>query len=176
MPCDCFQVSLLAGGRYINIDEDFFYYTESDTPALNTENEVATDTRNSMVGVQIGAMFEFFVDPCWWIDCEIKGAALSNNASQSTDYDYNGVTQYQGSRSEDVCTFALDLNLTATWQVTPNLAVMGGYQALWVDGLALASANFDPDVVLMAGGDTPTLLTNGKVVYHGPHLGATWAF
>lgn len=181
MPCDCFQVSLLVGGRYMNIDENFNYYTESDVLVAGTTTDVTTQTDNSLVGVQIGAMFEFFVDPCWWIDCEIKGAAFNNSASQDTSYAHQGdpADPYVGtnaqSRSHDCSAFALDLNLTATWQITPNLAVMGGYQALWVEGLALASTNLSTDVdTLMLG--PPVLNDNGKIVYHGPHLGATFAF
>jgi len=181
MPCDCFQVSLLAGARYMNIDEEFFYRTRSQSLEPGTTTTVTTDTDNSLVGVQIGALFEFYVDPCWWIDCEIKGAAFNNSAGQATFYDHQGspADWYRGrnleSRSQDSSAFALDLNLTATWQITPRLAVMGGYQALWVEGLVLASANVSTDVdTLMFG---PAVLNdNGKILYHGPHLGATWAW
>jgi hypothetical protein len=181
MPCDCFQVSLLVGGRYMSIDERFNYYTESDVPADDTITDITTWTENSMVGVQIGAMFEFYVDPCWWIDCEIKGAVFNNSASQDTNYYHDGedsgayADDATRGRTECCSSFVLDLNLTATWQVTPRLAVMGGYQALWVDGLFLASANMarDPDTLI----DGPAaLIGDGKVTYHGPHLGGTFAW
>jgi len=181
IPCDCFQVSLLVGGRYMNIDEDFNYYTESDVLAPGTTTDVTTQTGNSMFGVQIGAMFEFYVDPCWWIDCEIKGTAFNNSVTQATFYDHQGdpADPYVGTnterRSQDCSAFALDLNLTATWQVTPRLAVMGGYQALWVEGLALASENLSTDADTLLYGPA-VLRDKGKIVYHGPHLGGTWAF
>lgn len=180
MPDSPLQVSLLVGGRYMNIDETFFYHTESAVPVDPTTTSVTTQTENTMLGVQIGAQFECHVEPCWWIDCEIKGAIFSNDARQLTNYDHQGdpgvdpyVATNAQSREEDTSTFALDLRLTGTWMVTPCLAVCGGYQALWVDGLALASENFNDDVnVLMLG--PATLVDTGKVVYHGPHLGATW--
>jgi hypothetical protein len=181
MPCDCFQASLLVGARYMNIEEEFFYRSRSSSPVAGTTTTVTTDTDNSMVGVQIGAMFEFYVDPCWWIDCEIKGVAFNNSAGQSTFYNHQGdpgdwyVGRNRESRSQDSSAFALDLNLTATWQITPTLAVMGGYQALWVEGLVLASENFATDVDTLISGPA-VLHDNGKIVYHGPHLGATWAF
>lgn len=180
MPPDSpLQVSLLVGGRYMNVDEAFFYYTESAVPFDPTTTSVITQTANTLLGVQAGAQFEYHVEPCWWIDCEIKGAVFSNSAKQLTAYDHQGdpgdpyVATTAFTREEDTSAFALDLRLTGTWMVTPCLAVCGGYQALWVDGLALASENFSDDIdILMLG--PATLVDTGKVVYHGPHLGATW--
>lgn len=172
------QASVLLGGRYMNVDERFGYYTESTSPA-NASVSVATDTENRMIGAQIGAMFEFFVDPGWWIDCEIKGGVFSNEARQTTAFAPVNVPDYPnghvGSRTEDVTSWVLDLRLNATALITPNLAVIGGYHALWLDGLALASENMSQDVDVLASGPA-MLVDNGKVVYHGPHLGLSWTW
>jgi len=170
------QASVLAGGRYMNVSERFGYYTESTSPA-DASVAVTTNTQNTMLGVQIGAMFEFFVDPGWWIDCEVKGGVFSNEASQQTVFAPDNVRDYPdrnvGFREEDVTCWVLDLRLNATVLITPRLAVIGGYHALWLDGLALASENMSQDVDVLASGPA-TLVDNGKVVYHGPHLGLTW--
>ena len=181
-PCRL-QASVLVGGRYMDLDESFFYYTESAEPTDpapgGATNAVTTDTDNRMLGVQVGAMFEFHIDPGWWIDCEIKGAFFDNAASQNTTYFHDGVPAYDGTytwgRDDHISSYALDLKLTATVLVTPRLAVRGGYQALWLDGLALASENMSQDVNVLMGG--PALLVeDGKVVYHGPHLGISWVW
>lgn len=177
---DRVQASVLVGGRYMNVGERFSYYTESAVPApAGATNRVTTTTGNSLIGVQVGAMLEFEVDPGWSIDCEVKGGAFSNDAGQSTVYEHDGVAAYQGThgggRDDKVSAFALDVRLTATVLITPRLTVRGGYQALWLDGLALASENFNRDVnVLIAG--PPSLVDRGKVVYHGPHLGVSWVW
>ena len=172
------QVSVLVGGRYMNLDERFYYHTESAVPAPGgAANSITTDTANGMLGVQVGAMFKFHADPGWWIDFEIKGAAFDNAANQRTLFENQGAAAYQGqhvgSSTGHTSTFALDLKLTITMQVTPQLAVRGGYQALWLDGLALAPENLSHDPAILAHGPA-TLATNGKVAYHGPHLGITW--
>lgn len=168
------QASILVGGRYMNVDESFFYHTESIVPEL-AENLVTTDTGNSLIGVQLGAMFKFHVDPGWWIDCEIKGAAFDNDAFQRTDFTRDSLVDIDRThgRAEHVSTFALDLKLNVTLMVTPRLAVRGGYQALWVDGLALAVDNFTTQEAVLFSGPA-TLDRKGKAVYHGPHLGVTW--
>jgi hypothetical protein len=181
-PCRL-QASVLVGGRYMNLDESFFYYTESAEPIDpapgGATNTVTTDTDNRMLGVQVGAMFEFHVDPGWWIDCEIKGAFFDNAASQNTTYVHDGVPAYDGTytwgRDDHISAYALDLKLTATVLVTPRLAVRGGYQALWLDGLALASENMSQDANILMGGPA-SLVEDGKVVYHGPHLGISWVW
>jgi len=177
MPSDRLQGSLLVGGRYMNVRERFHYRTESEIPAaLGTTNTVSTWTGNEMLGVQIGAQFEFQVEPDWWVDCEIKGVIFDNRADQSTTYVNinNGVEQtYSRGRADNRSTFALDLRLMFTCQISPRLSTRVGYEALWVDGLALASENFNSDVnILMLG--PATLSSGGKVVYHGPHIGVTW--
>jgi hypothetical protein len=47
-----------------------------------------------------------------------------------------------------------------------------GYQALLIDGLALASENFDRNVAILTAGPAE-LVHDGSVVYHGPFVGLT---
>ena len=176
MPSEILQVSLLVGGRFMGIDERFNYFTDSDVPlGLGTTNFVGTATDNQMYGVQLGGLFEFQVEPSWWIDTEIKGVVFDNRASQSTNYTYsiNGIeTKFPSTRSDHRTTFALDLSLTLSGQVNSWLTYRIGYQAIWIDGLALASENFQDDWNLLTLGP-PQLNTDGKTVYHGPHIGIT---
>lgn len=180
------QVSVLAGARYMTIDESFFCHAESPVEDEKDDgspyygravNQVSVGASNMLVGGQVGALFKFHADRNWWIDCEVKGAVFDNDAAEDTDFRELRVRdgkdiKYPHTGSGHVAAFALDLNLTATWLVSPRLAVRGGYQALWVDGLAVAS-DFPADVdVLTGGGDIFT--HNGKLVFHGPHLGVTW--
>ena len=105
---------------------------------------------------------------------------VSNDAGQRTVFTPVNVPDYPdnpggyvGRRDEAITSWVLDLRLSATVLVTPRLAVIGGYHALWLDGLALASENMSQDVNVLAFGP-PTLVEDGKVLYHGPHLGLTW--
>jgi len=205
MPPDRLQVSLLVGGRYMNIGERFSYFSSSyyppnlptpgvpPNPALTTTNDVRLTAGNTLLGAQIGAFFEFYVDPGWWIDFEIKGVIFDNRASQRSagsittaieTRDVDGFidgyvvtnSPVNNTRVEENHTAgALDLDLTLSWQVNSWLTGRIGYRALWIDGLALASENFQTDVGLLTLGP-PQLNTDGKVVYHGPHIGLTGAW
>ncbi|NQU20620.1 MAG: BBP7 family outer membrane beta-barrel protein [Candidatus Nealsonbacteria bacterium] len=171
------QLSVLIGWRYINLDETFSYRTVSAEPGPgDTTNDVAIEAANRMLGVQIGAMYKAHIQPNWWVDCEAKAAFFDNNAGQDTEYVHAGVVAYagthNGSRWEHISSSAFDLKLTLTAEVTPRLAVRGGYQALWLYHVALAPNNFNTDVGALVSG--PALLNDsGNVVYHGPHLSVT---
>ncbi len=175
VPPGWLQGSLLVGGRYVNIRENFDYHSLS--LVGNITNDVNVRTDNQMLGVQVGALFKFQVEPQWWVDCEIKGAYFQNEADQGTVYtNANGGAPYEGThtggRAGTRSAFALDLRLSLIYQLGPNLSTHIGYQALWVDGLALASENFERDINILMSGPA-TLVDNGKVVYHGPDLGGT---
>ena len=86
--------------------EDFYYYTQSDVPTPHgSTNSIHVATNNQLVGPQIGALFEFYVENRWWVNFEMKAAVMNNRAEQSTTYhnvDSQGVAHdYFGSRGED---------------------------------------------------------------------------
>jgi putative beta barrel porin BBP7 len=185
IPAYWVQGSVLIGGRYMDLREGFSYYSESAYPAAAT-NSVTTHTENKMTGVQVGAEFNFQVEPQCWVDCEIKGGIFNNAASQNTTFVHVGVPAYEdippdNYRAENTSTFALDLSLHLTYECNSFTTLRIGYQALWIDGLALASDNAANVLVLGPAGpvnppNRANLVNNGKAVYHGPRLGITCAW
>ncbi len=177
MPPGILETSVLIGGRYMNVREQLGFASDSDAPAAGTVNSVTTRTGNELVGFQMGALFEFQIEPNCWVDCEIKGAIFDNGTDQDTAYVHSGEPTFQGThvtaRKKHRSTFALDLSLMFTYQMGRHLTAHAGYQALWVDGLALASENFNPDAYALMNGPA-TLITSGKTVYHGPRAGITF--
>ncbi len=172
MPPGRLQASVLIGGRYMDIPEEFNYITES---TLHPSDFITTQTENDMLGIQVGALFEFHVDPGWWIDFEIKGGAFDNRVEQRSVYRQGAQLVSVNRKADHRSTWVLDLNLMLVYQVGPNLSIHLGYQALWVDGLALASENFIRDIDILTLGP-PALVDDGKVLYHGPQIGGTLAW
>lgn len=169
MPQGPFDVSLLLGGRYIHMNEDFVFNASSTVPAATFE--AITSTKNSMGGPQIGIDFQTMVHRSFYFDFDAKAALLFGNSSKSTTYTVAGglgpgnITQaIDGSRTG----FLVDLSLTGNYQMTRNVTIRGGYQALFLDGVALGKDNWQPT------SPTPQLNTGGTI-YHGPTLGVIWA-
>jgi hypothetical protein len=57
--------------------------------------------------------------------------------------------------------------------MTPTLSLRAGYQAMFVDGVAVGFENLQTDNIILQNG--PGLLDDsGQIIYHGPILGLTW--
>ncbi len=64
-----------------------------------------------------------------------------------------------------------EIGLMGIFQVTPHLSVRGGYQALWLDGIAIAADQFEN-----VNPDDPKPYIGGTLFYHGAFAGLEYAF
>jgi hypothetical protein len=181
MPPVPLSTSILFGLRYMTVPERFTYATTSnvaftpDPAAGSVSNTIYITTENQLIGPQIGALFEFFVDNRWWVNVEIKGAVMNNRSEQSTTYTsvINGAsTTTFGSEREDHTAWAGDLALTFLYRWSPHFTTRVGYQALWLYDLALASDNLNTDIDIIRQGPAQLNHTS-STVYHGPFAGIT---
>ena len=122
---------------------------------------------NDMIGLQIGLRAQWQIYPRSWLDYDLKGAVLTNRASQATTSNAFAGTM---AATDDVTAFAVDMSLAFNYQLTPAVTLRFGYNAIWLDGVALGVQNIQQDVNLFTLGP-PTLIHSGTVVYHGPSFG-----
>lgn len=161
---DPLQVSLLFGGRYINLAERFSYNSDG------TIQNIGVRTHNDLFGLQIGMMAQWQCHPRSWLDYEVKAAVYSDRASQSTTIESGTMTA-----AEDVTAFSLDMSLIFNYQLTRAISLRFGYNAIWIGGVALAAQNVQSDVDLLTHGPAK-LNHSGLVVYHGPSFGVVIAW
>jgi len=158
-------LSTLLGVRYLGLPEQFDYYGRPDDGSPATS--IHARTTNEMVGPQIGARAELNTDDRWWINCEIKAAVLNNHATQTIS------GSYASSAEGNHTAFAGDLALKVVYRWSPHVATHIGYQALWLEGLALAPDNIGANIDFMR--QTPPapdqLKSNSGSFYHGPFAG-----
>jgi hypothetical protein len=69
--------------------------------------------------------------------------------------------------------FLGELGIVASWQVTEHIALRGGYQLYWQDGVALAA---NQPVSTDLPGQTGGINNSGHIFMHGPSAGlqVTW--
>jgi hypothetical protein len=175
--CGPLEISLLFGLRHAQIDESFNYLTVANVPApLGAVNDVQVETENRLLGFQLGALVEHHISDTWQVNFEGKAALCRNEARQATVYtntDSTGaVTVFPGEVAEDVTAGIAELSVVMHYHITPRIALLMGYQLLWVRGLALGADNFQEDIDILTLGP-PLLEHEGEVVYHGPTLGLT---
>jgi hypothetical protein len=177
------EVSGMLGLRYVQVREDFGYLTQATAGDVGTQNTVDVQTDNDLFGVQIGGLSQFLVHHRAWIDFEIKGAILFNQANSAVaasfydvDPDAQVTTPASGafSSERDRTSFLGELSLQLNYQFAPAWTVRAGYNALWLTGVALATENFSSDVDTLINGPG-TVDHDGRVVYHGPNISIVWA-
>jgi hypothetical protein len=178
----CVANSFLLGLRYLEVDEEFGYVTQSGIPAgVGAVNRALIDTTNEMIGVQIGMLSQFTT--YWengWIDFEIKGGIYHNEATMRSAYEAadganTPIGSFVGVDDQDRTSFLGEVSLSYTHQFTRNLSVRLGYNAFWLTGVALASENLSSDIEILSFGPSQ-IDHSGDIVYHGPTLGAIFAY
>lgn len=143
------EVNFVNGFRWVNIMEATSITAVAPAPIVGTAE---ARTSNDMYGYQLG------VDGTWFevyrtrIGAFAKAGVYGTNIHQRTVVNLAPVTDHTSGR----VSFLGEVGVTATLQLTGYLGVYAGYQATWIDGVALA-----PDVL------TQTEPLNGSPFYHG---------
>lgn len=162
MPPGPIQFNLLFGGRYMKLDERFVYASDG-----ATVSQANTNTSNDLLGLQIGLQAQWRTHPRAWLDYDLKGAVLTNRATQTTTSNaFAGAM----TATDDVTAFLVDMSLIFNYQLTPSVSMRFGYNAVWLDGVALGVQNVEPNLNLFRFGPAK-VIHSGSVVYHGPSFG-----
>jgi hypothetical protein len=178
--------SILFGARYLGLPENFDYNTTSDitkTGSVVTNgavNSIHVATTNEMVGPEIGATFEFYVDNRWWVNVDMKAAIMNNHSHQTTTYtnvDTGTTSTFTGSQHGDHTAFAEEIAVTAVYRWTLHFTTQIGYRALWMQEVALAPDNLNTNIDFLTFGSSQAQLNHtSSTVYHGPYAGIVLAW
>lgn len=166
--------SILAGFRYAELNEDVTsVFSATTVPGLTDTYLIAADNR--LYGFQLGA------DGLLWD----RGGRLRVNSWVKTGIYYNdanhdsaiystaapGGPTAAASDEDDMTAFLGEIAVIGTYDLGRNWAFYGGYQLLWVDGVAIAGDQVAvTDFLANSGIDT-----NGGAFYHGVTLGLQWS-
>lgn len=161
-------LSTLLGVRYMSNDEHMQYAAQAN--ANSSLADVAIE--NDMFGLQIGALWQFLIYCCAWIDIEVKGGVLSNDMDVASVYSVTpgGASQYAG--NEIRTAYLADVSVMLNYQFAPAWTMHIGYTALWLGGQAQGSMNLSPDPTLPLA----DIDHSGEMIYHGPALGLVFAY
>ena len=172
--------SCLAGIRYVRLAEEFDYASEVQDHAdpINGGNTgdssmlYSTDTDNDLIGFQIGGELTGCILPGLLIGTDIKAGIYGNSAKQGTVVRSTGlnndVIEFADS---DEAAFVGEFGIFLMHQIHPLVKIRGGYSLLVVDGVALATENFNPESPFTGADRTVSINDNGNAFYHGGLLG-----
>jgi hypothetical protein len=127
------------------------------------------NVNNHLYGLQVGGQARVFSRNRFSVDAVGKVGVYGNRADQSTSTaGIGGALPALSARDSNVA-FLGELGLTCNYAINHRWSVRSGYQAIWLDGIALA-----PDQLgsadLVTG--VATLNTSGHPIYHGLTLAA----
>lgn len=179
------QGSYQSGVRYIYLVDDLNFFTLGRNVPVGLGTAPAgqsnTDVRahNSLIGWQ--ATFDVWANivPGVSVGMEGKGGVYGNQAKYNTSVTGSttaGGTSadlFETNRNSDVAVVG-EANLIFIYRVGPNVTLRAGYSALFIDGVALATENFNPNNPFNTVRTVLPVNTDGNVFYHGGFAGFEW--
>jgi hypothetical protein len=181
-----YQGSWTIGVRHFILDEKLRYATSSSVngflgpvsfiPAMSRDD---TDTTNNLTGIQFGSDLWICLLPGLRAGGELQAGVYGNHMNINRTIGSNlvppTVLAQERMQSNDV-SFIGQANLLLTYRINYQWTLRGGYQFLIVDGVALASENFNPSPPFLNNPFArPTKVNdNGTVFYHGWNVGVEY--
>jgi hypothetical protein len=156
------RLKTLIGFRVMELDENMRIVDAGSPPDL-----FQGDVDNHLIGFQIGLEGTIY-DGC---RLQVEGGLKAGIYHNEADFDAAFPQAGQGAMfraARDHTTFAGELWLGANYYVTDRLAVRAGYQAMWIEGVAVLPEQLD-DLAVPILGD---LDMGGSPFYHGWYFGA----
>ena len=172
----CPRVTMLAGFRWVNLREDL----QGTLPPERATPFWDTRTRNNLFGLQLGQDWKWLNWGRLSIDGLVKAGIFDNNVGETTEVSIYR-TVYGESASTNHAAFLGEMGLQCKCQVTDRLLLKAGYEALWLQGVALAPGQIPQtlshvtpvtDVYVQALG----IDSGSGVFYHGATAGLEISF
>jgi hypothetical protein len=154
------DIGLLIGFRWVELHEELNASADFGTVV----GSAGWNTDNHLYGSQIGILTNLlrsggpFTLNAWG-----KAGIYGNDADNEFNLDANIGPDIHGRTEKSQVAFVGDVAAMGTYWFTQSIGVSGGYQLLWIDGVALASEQVNLTSSLTGQG----VNTTGDVFYHG---------
>ena len=127
---------MLAGFRWVNLTEELVGIL---TPPSEYGKGSFWDaqTKNNLYGLQIGMDAKLLERDGFSIDSVLKAGIFDNHAEEATSVRMTRI-QFGESDSTDHVAFVGEIGVQCKYQVTQRLSLKAGYEAIWLQGVALA--------------------------------------
>ncbi|MHB8974480.1 MAG: hypothetical protein ACYC3X_26815 [Pirellulaceae bacterium] len=171
------RVTVLAGFRWVNLSEDL----QGTLPPQRTVPFWDTQTKNNLYGFQIGAEGNLFERGRFSIGCTGKAGVFDNRAEETTTVSIYRLL-FGEFDSTDHVAFVGEVGVRCKCQVTQQLSLRAGYEAIWLQRVALAPGQI-PETVAH-GSHLPQEIylqplgvnCGSGVFYHGATAGLEYSF
>lgn len=159
------RLALSSGFRWVELHE----LVNSVADGALSDGVAALRTSNYLYGYQLGGEVVLW-DRGGPLQVEFVGKAgiYRNFYRASLIAEGSGVSERYREK-DDRISFVGQIGLKARFRLTENLSAFGGYEAMWIDGVALA-----PDFVAAHEHGDYGAVRSGHAFYHGALTGLEW--
>jgi hypothetical protein len=173
-----YNVTMLAGFRWMNLGENLVGTLSPLPSELSNWDFWNTTTTNNLYGFQIGGGGKILERGRFSIDGLIKAGIFDNNAEQTTVVSVIAKQLRSGSASTNHAAFVGETGLNCKYQVSERLLLKAGYEAIWMQGVALAPGQVQETYVTLWPMNVQALGVNcnSGVFYHGATAGLEYSF
>ena len=171
------RVTVLAGFRWLQLNDNLLGTL---SPAGIFPPFWNTSTVNNLYGAQIGVDGKILELGRYSLGGQIKIGIFDDNAGQSTGVSLQKEV-YPSNASANHAAFAGEAGVQLKYQVSNGLALKAGYEALWLDGVALAPGQIQETVATLHLPPPSTVRTLGVncgsgVLFQGFTAGFEYSF
>jgi hypothetical protein len=154
------RIEWLFGFRWVQVHENLNF----DADFGGNEALIDFNTDNNLYGAQIGVDWRVFDrGGPFKIDSVFKAGIFGNSADNSFGVAQEIGPAFGSADRQGQVAFVGEIGVTGVYQWSDHIAIRGGYQVLWVEGIAVASDQVAAIDVLTASG----IDTTGGIFYHG---------
>lgn len=155
----------LAGFRWLQLNDQL-----NNAASYSQVFNYHTTTRNNLYGAQVGAITRILDDGGpFTISCASKAGIYGNAATNH--WNVNSVFLSADQRNQ--VAFVGDINALGVYKISDHIALQGGYQLLWVQGVAVAGDQF----TVMRQNNTRTGIdSTGGAFFHGATAGLSFTW
>jgi hypothetical protein len=153
-PTCLLQGSWLIGIRYFQLQDRLRFFStdvDEDEPTLMVDAVYTAKTRNYMTGFQLGGDIWACVLPGLHVGLDLKAGLYGNNLkvdnnAESVDMDDRTPFFAPETLGKDKVSFVGEVGAIITYQLSHQFTLRGGYQMVFVEGVATAEDNFNPEI------------------------------
>ncbi|MCC6127198.1 MAG: hypothetical protein IT426_19725 [Pirellulales bacterium] len=163
------RFSLLAGFRYVDLHEQFDGSFTASGPADG--RFITSNTDNHLYGFQLGGELTVLRLQKIHVGAIAKAGIFSNQSDLNL---YGGADGPWVGGIRGQTAFLGEVNLVGSYLLSESIAVRLGYQAMWLQGVALAVDQLEMPATIGPPGWNPD--AKGSLFYHGAYLGVEISF
>jgi hypothetical protein len=139
-------ITFLCGPRFVSLTEELLFTSDTNIPtppigSFDLETSNSFDTRNSLVGAQIGALITCQLTRDIFFQGSIRTGGYGNFVELTTAASTSIMEEQVFTISDETASFIGEVGGKLYVDLIPGcLAGFVGYEATWIDGIALAPA------------------------------------